>query len=282
MKWQHTIVWSCQAAGHKSIIFDSQVQFEQHMKEEHHDTFTESQLPMLVQKSAHPATDTFSVLTARNNDAASGSHYECPLCSFFVEKANDQNNPDSALLGAEFPINEAAKNIQNHIAAHLESIALLSLPEQDAVDDDFSIARESETTKKNSTRQDNDQDSLSSKWSQEEQQQQQQQQHSPILDPDEHHEISPSEIVPESFPETTEKLWAHIFNTLGLRQTDHFELTQDATLRGFVERARNIQMISSWKNSQVPVLIVFDPDGIEIAIYDPKVIDEADQAFFVF
>ena len=277
MKWQHTIVWSCQAAGHKSIIFDSQVRFEQHMKEEHHDTFTESQLPMLVQKSAHPAADTFSVLTARNNDGASGSRYECPLCSFSVEKANDQNNPDSALLGAEFPINEAAKVIQNHIAAHLESIALLSLPEQDAVDDDFSIARESETTKKNSnsTRQDDDQDSSSSsssKWPQEEKH------YSPILDPDKHHEISPYEIIPESFPETTEKLWALVFDTLGLRQTDHFEPAQDATLRGFVERARYIQMISSWKDSQVPVLIVFDPEGIEIAIYDPKVIDEADRA----
>lgn len=267
MKWQHTIVWSCQAAGHKSILFDSKLQFEQHIKEEHHDTFTESQLPMLVQKSAHPAADTFSVLTARNNDAASGSRYECPLCSFFVEKANDQNDPDSALLGAEFPINEAAKIIQNHIAAHLESIALLSLPEQDALDDDFSIARETEMTKKNSTQQD-DQDS-SSKWSQEEQ-------YSPITDPAED-DVS-SEVVPESFPEPTEKTWAHVFDTLGLRQADHFEPAQDVTLRGFVERARYIQMINSWKTSQVPVLIIFDPDGIEIAVYDPKVIDEADQA----
>lgn len=229
------------------------------MNKEHRDSFTESQLPILVQKSAHPAPDTFSILTARNKGAVSGSRYECPLCPFFVEKTKDQNHPDSTLLGAEFPVNEAPKIIQNHIAAHLESIALLSLPEQDALDENLSLAKESEISKKNSTRQDNQ--GSSSQGLEEEQY---------FLAIDLDSDKNPSEFVPESIPETTEYTWAYVFDSLDLRQADDFEPAHDVTLRGFVERARYIQMIKSWKLSEIPILIIYDPEGVEIAFHDSK------------
>lgn len=276
MKWQHTIVWSCPAFDHKSTLFDSKDEFEQHMNQEHFATFTESQLPLLVQKSAHPASDTFSVLTARNNPAAAQSRYECPLCDFFVEKPDDQNNSDSALLGAEIPTNNPAKVIQHHIAAHLESIALLSLPEQDNLDDDFSIARDSEGTKKNSTRQDDRDDLLLEPVPEG---------FSPIMDPD--YDDILAELAPETLAGIIEETWAIIFTSLGLRRANQLEPAQDVTLRGFVERARYIQMISTWKNAAVPILIIFDPEGIQIEVHDPdgikieindlKEVDEMDQ-----
>lgn len=264
MKWQHTIAWSCQACSHKSAVFDSKTKFEQHLLEKHHNTFTESQLPMIVQKSAHPASDTFSILTARNNDTAFGSRYECPLCEFFVEKAGAQKRSDSTLLGAELPTNEASKIIQNHIAAHLESLALLSLPEQDVLDEDFSMARESEVSK-NSTRQDNNTFEAFSLQAELEEQQ-----------PDSAYlvveDLSPDEAIPASDPETTEDTWACVFDSLGSRKKsdEDFEPAQDVNLRGFVERARYIQMIKSWKFAEIPVLIIHDPDGIEIAFYNSK------------
>ena len=210
MKWQHTIVWSCQACSHKSAVFDSKTELEQHMNKEHHNTFTKSQLPMLIQKSAHPASDLFSILTARrNHDAASsGLRYECPLCDFLVEKAGDQNHLDSTLHGAELPINQASKIIQNHIAAHLESIALLSLPEQDVPDEDFSMERESEMTR-NSIRKDNPEPLLAQELDDQEEQ-----------EPEIFYfffskDLSPAKPIPESNSETMEEdTWACVFDYL--------------------------------------------------------------------
>ena len=265
MKWQHTITWSCQASSHRSILFDSKIEFEQHMKQKHCDTFTESQLPLLIQKCAHPAPDTFRILTTRTNTVASGSRYECPLCAFFVEKSDGQNNPNVALLGAELPVNEAAKTIENHIAAHLESIALLSLPEQDGLDDGFSIARDSEDTKRSSTL-----------WNVQETSSQNSEEEQDLSAMDLGLEEIPSEGDPESLPETADGTWAYIFASLGLRKTSHFDPAHDVNLRGFVERARHLQMISYWTTAAVPILIIYDPEGIEIAVFDPKQDDETD------
>ncbi|KLU82102.1 serine/threonine protein kinase [Magnaporthiopsis poae ATCC 64411] len=130
MQWQHTKVWTCQACqvvGHEHQAYSSAFDMEQHIRRDHPGSFTEAQLPDIVQQSSLPAPDTFAVLMRQNQREASdtGSNgqalHECPICmSFHASPGSD----------AALPLHESA-NIHDHILEHLESIALLSLPIND-------------------------------------------------------------------------------------------------------------------------------------------------------
>lgn len=122
IQWQHTLVFSCQSTGHKSELFDSSADLELHMHQQHWREFSESQLPFLVDKSLRPSPDTFGAFArARESIGASkDSTSLCPLCLF---SADEPNMPPNSISGEK-----KFKNIMNHIASHMESIALLSLP----------------------------------------------------------------------------------------------------------------------------------------------------------
>lgn len=129
IQWQHTLVFSCQSTGHESELFNSSADLELHMHQQHWREFSEPQLPFLVHKSLRPSPDTFGAFArARESIGASkDSTSLCPLCLF---SADEPNMPPNSISGER-----KFKNIMNHIASHMESIALLSLP---AAADDIS------------------------------------------------------------------------------------------------------------------------------------------------
>lgn len=140
VQWQHTLVFSCHSEGHESELFSSRTEFEQHMEQEHSGEFSETQLPFLVQKSAEPSPDTFAAFArARQSIGASKDTTNlCPLCPFSVNTVNipSQSNP---LVPSDLNIEDRAfQNILNHITNHMESIALLSLPVDNNLDNGVS------------------------------------------------------------------------------------------------------------------------------------------------
>ncbi|KAJ0115201.1 hypothetical protein J7T55_001611 [Diaporthe amygdali] len=134
LRWQHTIVYSCQAIGHEREVFSSSEDLEDHIRGEHPDTFTESQLPGLIKQGTLPAPNTFTVL----NLTLSVAESKCPICCEFVPRlVNAQTTDDAA------PDITPEQRMQNHILEHLEAIALLALPDRGDGDDADSNARQS-------------------------------------------------------------------------------------------------------------------------------------------
>lgn len=128
IRWQHTLVWCCQAPGHELDIYESQIELEKHLRSDHPNSFAENQLSMLVQKSGRPVADTFGALTQSiQSKESSDDVNQCPLCRNFQRKRESHDQETQNI--------EALSNIQNHILGHLESIALLSLPEEEQLDD---------------------------------------------------------------------------------------------------------------------------------------------------
>ncbi|KAK3384603.1 hypothetical protein B0T24DRAFT_716268 [Lasiosphaeria ovina] len=127
MQWQHTVVWACQVRGHEFAIYDSPGELEHHIRSEHPASFTEIQLPVLIQESASPAPDTFALLTASlaaecQTDSPTNIGHECPIC----QKKFHQRTSEEVSSG-----DGGEGDVQNHVLYHLESVALLSLPIDD-------------------------------------------------------------------------------------------------------------------------------------------------------
>ena len=125
MQWEHTVVWACQVPGHEDYRYDSQSELEHHLQDFHADAFSQGHLQDILQKSVLPASDTFAVLalsiSSNSQDGQTGNLHQCPLCRkrFPV--------PDLGYVHGPTP----DEGIQNHILAHLETIALISLPHRD-------------------------------------------------------------------------------------------------------------------------------------------------------
>ena len=102
MQWEHTLQWRCNAPGHPPQYFAKEQDFDDHLRSSHAGTFTESQLPLLKRRSAQPAPKTF---------------LSCPLCGH-----PPAESPDGIISGT------CLEELPNHIAAHLQSIAVMSLP----------------------------------------------------------------------------------------------------------------------------------------------------------
>jgi len=102
MQWEHTLQWRCNARGHPPQTFRREQDFEDHMRLSHAGTFSEPQLPLLKRRSAQPAPETF---------------FSCPLCGYLPSECSEE-------LGN----GKKSEDLPNHIAAHLQDIALVSLP----------------------------------------------------------------------------------------------------------------------------------------------------------
>ncbi|KAH6995387.1 hypothetical protein EDB80DRAFT_524246, partial [Ilyonectria destructans] len=126
MQWLHTVLWSCQAPGHEEHIYGSETELKQHIQQDHPGSFTESQLPHLVNQGALPAADTFALLALSFNMGKAGgqSTVLCPICWDFPPRSAETGHSST----------DSPPDIQDHILGHLESIALLSLPQRDHVD----------------------------------------------------------------------------------------------------------------------------------------------------
>ncbi len=102
MQWEHTLQWRCNARGHPPQTFGREQDFEDHMRLSHAGTFSEPQLPLLKRRSAQPAPETF---------------FSCPLCGYLPSECSEE-------LGN----GKKSEDLPNHVAAHLQDIALVSLP----------------------------------------------------------------------------------------------------------------------------------------------------------
>ena len=110
MQWEHQLVWSCGAPAHESV-FESASDLAGHMRLKHPGTFADGQLDAILENSARPMTNPFT---------------SCPLClsDFREESASLElrtSEPDQAYL---------ERRAREHIALHMEAIALFSLPEE--------------------------------------------------------------------------------------------------------------------------------------------------------
>lgn len=140
MQYQHTLVWPCPLKGHDNILLKSKHEFQEHIEKEHGDIASPDQLPFLAEKGARPAVDTFETLAHRRRSIGirSDNTSLCPLCVFDNVKVGDTSQADSS---SSIPERSSFKRTLDHISGHLESIALLSLPERDDLESDVSTNR---------------------------------------------------------------------------------------------------------------------------------------------
>lgn len=126
MQETHTKQWTCTAAGHKLCVFETEQDFEHHMRVDHAASFKESQLPWYKKRSQGPAASTFSA---------------CPLCGY--EPAEEKLNTLTKAKGSDNkPKYEQSKRISEeivkHLAAHLQAISMKALPWQENVEEELS------------------------------------------------------------------------------------------------------------------------------------------------
>ncbi|RYP73216.1 hypothetical protein DL769_004275 [Monosporascus sp. CRB-8-3] len=209
--------------------------------------FTESQLPILVKKSARPSSDLFTslALDLRKDNTVLDMFGVCPLCPFTV----DPGAPSmSQSLEVERSVDADSKKIRDHIAGHLESIALLSLPERDDLEDATTNERETGDQQDDSHHDDHD---------------------LPTADFKEDTEGDVSAATDEEWPSDEHQsadLWASVLGDPRVRRLHCPEQAQDPTLRQFVARARRMEMFRIWRITDLPIIIVHDPDGLEVEL----------------
>ncbi|KAI4163750.1 MAG: hypothetical protein LQ342_002523 [Letrouitia transgressa] len=270
MKWQHTLVWSCQAPRHTHLKFDTSAECEAHMRQEHIQDISSSQIALLVEKSAQPAADPLEVLF-RKDEAGPRERSVCPLCPFAVENTRIPE-PHSLVPNVSAPI-EGMKQMRDHIAAHLESIALLSLPEKEELNNAASDELQSESAKRSSRGADEDQEPLfptSDAW----------------------YEYNTARWTEESVSENAEYTqdvlsssededWIFVMSQIRAHEPP-IDPGQDPVLLPFVERARRIQMWALLKRDGLPLILISDPSGLEVPepkwSYTPKQIQATDDS----
>jgi hypothetical protein len=107
----HSLEWYCDAAAHKPEVFSDRISFQKHMKMYHSGTFTESQLPVISELAAPRSSRPFTI---------------CPLCNCIPEDIElERKNIGSNALDL----------LPKHIAGHLKSLALISLPWREDIKD---------------------------------------------------------------------------------------------------------------------------------------------------
>jgi hypothetical protein len=119
MQKVHTIQWSCTAPGHSPCVMSTGKGFEDHMRSVHSGTFTESQLPWLEKRSRGQASTIFTF---------------CLLCEHVPSEGDLQK--ESVLRGLNLERDYDRRRLLSeclakHIATHLDSVSLISLPWQD-------------------------------------------------------------------------------------------------------------------------------------------------------
>ncbi|THV52280.1 hypothetical protein BGAL_0083g00020 [Botrytis galanthina] len=266
MQWQHAVVWCCQVPGHESTVYRSEEEFKHHLREEHKNAFNETQLSIIVKKASQPTSDLFgsSALASNGNGNESHSAGACPLCPFSVDIPERNALPDNLEVAkASLPV---SKELCDHIAAHMEAIALLSLPERDDLDDANTNERQSENTYHSLDQDTVDLPPIAS-----------------IIENDDD-EISPNHahhsIGPTSSEFTSRGDWNYILEDKQVKSRQDPEPARDPTLQKFVRRARRDEMFRRWKIDRIPPIVLYDPDGIETSpiIDGPQAYSTADEA----
>lgn len=253
MQWQHDLAWSCQEPRHAHLRFNTSGKFEAHMQQEHSEDFSAAQLALLVKKSAHPAADPLAKLI-RSKSVDAQERCMCPFCEFAVEGGRV---PDPLGLVPDASVGiDGMKQMRHHIAGHLESIALLSLPERDEIDNAASNELQSESAKVSSRGADPDRQALwqtSDAWNEYN-----------LIRWNEEALLENPEYMRDSMPLGEDEDWAFYYTAKALAHTPSHNPGQDPVLLPFVERARRVQMLELQRRLGIPLLVVTDPSGLEV------------------
>ncbi|KAL2049167.1 hypothetical protein ABVK25_010596 [Lepraria finkii] len=125
VSWKHAFEWCCDAIDHEPRPFSSEKLLEAHMRSHHAASFTDQQLPALIDKSKRPSLVPFA---------------KCPLCDWLPQPEThvsptdvDESLHPSASRADRFHANHTSEQLQRHIGNHLCQIAILSLPHRDDV-----------------------------------------------------------------------------------------------------------------------------------------------------
>lgn len=226
------------------------------MRQMHCHDITYSQLPVILQKSAQPAPDLFNVLACQSKTVNYEAGEVCPLCPFKVQGLNLKPQKDPSLLGAEISDEGVETTIRNHIAAHLEALAMLSLPDHDDLDDAPTEEAQSQSAKYSSRQ--GDQDLPPAIFLNDEK----------PLTAVQRDDVDQLSIDAEPPPPSDDEDWEYVY-TKSRKKIVTKEPGQDPVLRKFVEREREIQMIEWQKKSNIPTIVVYDPDGFELSVTQP-------------
>ncbi|KAH7043808.1 hypothetical protein B0J12DRAFT_578419 [Macrophomina phaseolina] len=129
MAWQHTITWPCQVLGHDDQLFRSPEDLRHHILACHSSEIPFEQIPFVLEKCAKPAPDVFVALAAHFHNEPTEELSACPFCDESETRIGTVEPEEIVYLP-----DQSYKFVRDHIASHLESIALLSLPERDDLD----------------------------------------------------------------------------------------------------------------------------------------------------
>lgn len=119
--------WACSAPGHNVFYFETDAGYEQHMWQSHPGTFAENHL-QLMKKRAMRAAPVFT---------------SCPLCGLEPADLDPSRGPTRTPPPAISP----QASLSKHVASHLRSLALISLPwdgfegEEDAGKSEATVSR---------------------------------------------------------------------------------------------------------------------------------------------
>ncbi|XMA19839.1 hypothetical protein WAI453_012630 [Rhynchosporium graminicola] len=126
MQETHTKQWTCRAASHRLVVFDTEIGFENHMRFDHAKGFKESQLPWYKKRSQGSAANLFT---------------ECPLCGYGppVERINTLINSDeSGNKQKQDQSRIVSEDVVEHLAGHLHMISIKALPWRENVEEELS------------------------------------------------------------------------------------------------------------------------------------------------
>jgi hypothetical protein len=120
---QHAALYCCRTPGHELKQYSSKEELEYHLIQDHNEQVSESELNSLLDCSRIPYQTPFITFGKLNDDSDPKDNengWKCLFCDCGIDFLNVHDNDHSASV-----VNHALKN---HIAIHLESFALLSLP----------------------------------------------------------------------------------------------------------------------------------------------------------
>ncbi|MCJ1242896.1 hypothetical protein MMC30_000092 [Trapelia coarctata] len=108
----HRREWVC---GHCSSTYESEETFTAHMNRRHQGSFTEAQLPALVQKFQRPLSKI--------------PPSACPFCTEWEAALRQNQGPKSSVDPSDILVVEASEFCK-HVATHMEELALFALPDR--------------------------------------------------------------------------------------------------------------------------------------------------------